>query len=196
VRGVEALGQVIKTENRTQAVSTETKVSERVVTRADETAPAVVQPVVETPVATSVAQPTVAAPPVVLPVVDPDLVVPAGSGWALLPSLLTANATYDGTGPVGPFAAGGLSDPNGRTLGYSATGLPAGVNIDPLTGVISGTYTVTGFFPVGQTFTDYVVQLRAAASGSGKALSKIVTLRFQFTCPTGTALVPEVGACA
>ncbi|MEY4691239.1 MAG: hypothetical protein RIT19_1564, partial [Verrucomicrobiota bacterium] len=65
--------------------------------------------------------------------------------------------------------AGAFSDPNGDTLTYSATGLPAGLSIDPVTGLISGTidkaasgsgpYTVTvtakdpGNATVATTFT-------------------------------------------
>jgi Putative Ig domain len=172
VRGVEGLGQVVKTESRTQAVSTETKVSERVVTRADETVPAVVQPVVETPVATSVAQPTVAAPPVVLPVVvDPDLVVPAGSGWALLPAEITVGDNL-GNSPVGPIDAGGLTDTKNRAIVYQATGLPMGLSIDAATGVISGLHDSNG----GGI---YQVIVTAAAQGSSKSLTKTFTLVIQ-----------------
>lgn len=49
VRGVQALGQVVKSESQTQQVSTETTVSERVVTR-DEGEPVAEPPVVEPPV--------------------------------------------------------------------------------------------------------------------------------------------------
>ena len=35
--------------------------------------------------------------------------------------------------------AGSFTDPNGNTLTYSATGLPVGLSIDPVTGIISGT---------------------------------------------------------
>lgn len=39
------------------------------------------------------------------------------------------------------------------TLQYSATGLPTGVSIDEDTGVVAGTPTVTGVFPVTVTAT-------------------------------------------
>ena len=139
VRGVMALGQVVKTENRTQQVSTETSVSERVVT-------------VEPP-----------------PVDDPDLVVPTGSGWALLPEVLEIG---DNVGmPIVPsINAGGLTDPKGRTILYQASGLPAGFSIDPVTGVISGA------IDLGSS-VDFAVVLSARASGSSKSTTKTFTLR-------------------
>ena len=48
------------------------------------------------------------------------------------------------------------SDPDLDTLTWSATGLPAGLAINPATGEISGTltYTSSGSFPVSVTATD------------------------------------------
>lgn len=140
VRGVMALGQVVKTENRTQQVSTETTVSERVVT-------------VEPP-----------------PVDDPDLVVPTGSGWALLSAVLEVSDNY-GADPIS-VSAGGLTDPKGRTVQYQASGLPATLSIDPATGVISGVYD-SGGLPA------FVVTLTARASGSSKSTTKTFTLRIR-----------------
>jgi hypothetical protein len=163
VRGVQGLGQAVKTESRSQQEGTERSVS---VTRTNTTTPA-----------------------------DPDLVVPAGSGWALLPSLLTVNITPFATA-IGPIDGGGLTDPNGRSITYSATGLPIGVSIDPVTGVSSGTFTIytSPSFPPGTTFLDITVELRATAAGSAKAITKTVTVRGNFTCPTGTTLQPD-GSC-
>ncbi|WP_019990668.1 putative Ig domain-containing protein [Rudanella lutea] len=50
--------------------------------------------------------------------------------------------------------AGAFSDPDGGTLTYSAAGLPNGLSINPTTGVISGTPTVSGTFNVTVTAND------------------------------------------
>lgn len=46
------------------------------------------------------------------------------------------------------------SDPDGNALSYSATGLPAGLSIDPATGVISGVVTAAGSTSVTVIVTD------------------------------------------
>lgn len=146
VRGVQALGKVVKTENRTQQVSAETAVSERVVTR--------------TP-----------TPPAEPPMVDdPDLVVPAGSGWALLPAVLEVSDN-GGFAPIS-VSAGGLTDSNGRAIQYQASGLYPTMSIDPSTGVISGVYDSGGM-------PEFVVTLTARASGSSKSTTKTFTLRIR-----------------
>jgi hypothetical protein len=48
----------------------------------------------------------------------------------------------------------GASDPNGDTLSYSATGLPAGLSINAGTGVITGTVSTTGASNVTVTVSD------------------------------------------
>lgn len=165
VRGVQALGQVVTTESRTQQVSTETTVSERVVTR-DEEAPVVEPPVVEPPVVEPPAPPP---PPVEPPPVDdPDLVVPAGSGWALLPAVLEVGDNLGGL-PIA-LNAGGLTDSKSRAILYQVAGLPAELSIDPATGVISGIYDVF-------VNEEYVVTLTARAAGSSKSMTKTFTLR-------------------
>ena len=172
VRGVQGLGQVVKTETRSQQVGTESSVSERVVSQ------------------TSTRTTTPTADP------DPDLVVPSGSGWALLPSVFNFNITPFATA-IGPIDAGGLTDPNGRTITYSATGLPIGVSINTSTGVVSGTFTIftSPSFPPGMTFLDISVQVQASAAGSAKSITKTVTVRGNFTCPTGTSLQTSTGSC-
>ena len=46
------------------------------------------------------------------------------------------------------------TDPDGDVIGWSATGLPAGVTMDPASGVISGTPSVPGAYGVSVTATD------------------------------------------
>ncbi len=46
------------------------------------------------------------------------------------------------------------TDPDGGVLGYGATGLPGGIDINPATGVIGGTPTSSGAFNVAVTVTD------------------------------------------
>lgn len=47
-----------------------------------------------------------------------------------------------------------VSDPEGDSLIYSASGLPAGVSIDSTSGIVSGTPTETGTFEITVTVTD------------------------------------------
>lgn len=141
VRGVEGLGQVVTTQSQTEQRTTEQRVSERVVARKDEA------PVVD----------------------DPDLVVPAGSGWALLSTVLVIGD--NGGMPIVPsINAGGLTDPKDRTVQYQASGLPAGFAIDASNGIISGSIDVS-------STVDFVVLLSARASGSSKSTTKTFTLR-------------------
>jgi hypothetical protein len=65
--------------------------------------------------------------------------------------------------PVTVTIAGGFADLDGDTLTYTATGLPAGLTLDPSTGVISGTTAPNGsaggpngdgIYPVTVTVTD------------------------------------------
>ena len=53
--------------------------------------------------------------------------------------VLANQSLSDGVGGVSIVTAGGFADPNGNPLTYAATGLPAGLSIDPLTGTITGT---------------------------------------------------------
>ncbi|MBL8200948.1 MAG: DUF1929 domain-containing protein [Chromatiales bacterium] len=62
------------------------------------------------------------------------------------------------SGPQGTPVSLQLSatDPNGDDLGYAATGLPAGLSINPLTGLIAGTPTTPGSYNVVVAASDGV----------------------------------------
>ena len=65
-------------------------------------------------------------------------VAPAGSGFAKLVDMTVSDNL--GLPIVTPIDAGGVSDPAGRTVAYSATGLPSGFAINSSTGIISGSF--------------------------------------------------------
>ena len=75
-----------------------------------------------------------------------------------IPANRTPSITNPGaqTTPAGSFSLTiTASDPDGDLLTFSATGLPAGVTIDPATGRISGTASVAGT----STVTAYVAAI-------------------------------------
>src|SRR5205807_1793850 len=78
-------------------------------------------------------------------------VVPANqapSGVIPSPQSTTVNVPYSfNTGQY-------FSDPESGTLAYTATGLPNELTINPTTGVISGTPSVTATYTVTVTATD------------------------------------------
>ncbi len=79
----------------------------------------------------------------------------AGQRWLLPASLVVANPGSQSTG-IGttvnlPIA---VTTVGSKTLAYSATGLPAGLSIDPAKGVITGAPTAAGTTTVTVTVTD------------------------------------------
>ncbi len=80
-------------------------------------------------------------------------------------------SAVDGQGVSIP-TAGNFSDLDGDTLGFSATGLPAGLTIDPVTGVISGTIDpAASQGGVGGVYTVVVT----AADGNGGTVTDTFT---------------------
>ena len=87
-----------------------------------------------------------------------------------------ANATgVDGTAVTMPLAAG-FSDPDGDTITYSASGLPAGLSINPASGVITGTLGKNA--SVGGSSSNGVYTIAVTATDSQGAL---VTRSFTYT---------------
>ena len=101
----------------------------------------------------------------------------AGGAFAALTNMTVSdNSGNPGIGGVPSIIinAGGVTDTLGRTIIYSATGLPKGLSINSGTGVISGIYDVNGV--ASENFTTTIT---AKATGSGQSLSKtfILTIR-------------------
>ena len=74
------------------------------------------------------------------------------------PPVLLANIaaqSFVAGSPITPFS-GSFDDPEGEALTFSATGLPAGLVIDPATGEISGTAEAAGTFSVTISAEDAV----------------------------------------
>lgn len=75
---------------------------------------------------------------------------------------------------------------NNRPVSFSATGLPAGLQLDPATGLISGVPTLSGYFPVLVT-----------AHGSGNATGQITivvnSLTSTGTLPSATIAASNAG---
>ena len=90
----------------------------------------------------------------------------------------TLNAVANQGNSVGQSVSLALTaaDPDGDTLSYSATGLPAGTTINATSGVISGTFTTAGTYNVSAQVSDgrggsasraFVWTVGAAGSGGG-----------------------------
>jgi hypothetical protein len=78
--------------------------------------------------------------------------------------------------------AGAFSDAEGDTLAYAATGLPAGISIDPATGVISGTIDNSASQLNGGVYTVTVT----ANDGRGGVVSRSFTWTVTNPAPTAT----------
>lgn len=87
----------------------------------------------------------------------------AGGAFASLADMTISDASGD---LINPIYVGGVTDPLGRTIVYSATDLPAGLSINSSTGVISGSYDA------GLPIERFTVTVKAQANGSTQSASK------------------------
>jgi hypothetical protein len=95
----------------------------------------------------------------------------AGGAFAALADMTISDQI--GVVPIVPINAGGVTDPAGRGIVYSATGLPGMLAIDPATGVISGIYDSF----VGTIMTEsFNVTVTAHPTGSNLSISKTFVL--------------------
>lgn len=99
-----------------------------------------------------------------------DIAPVAGGAFAALADMTVSDNTGVGLNDIN---AGGVTDTLGRTIVYSATGLPTGVTINASTGVISGAYDA------GIPLEPFTVTVTAKTSGGSVPLSKtfILTIR-------------------
>ncbi len=81
---------------------------------------------------------------------------------------IAAQSSLDSAVVTLPLASN-FTDPDGDPLTFSAVGLPAGLNIDPTTGLISGTIGVSASQPAGGVYSVTVT----AVDGKGGATSQI-----------------------
>jgi YVTN family beta-propeller protein len=101
--------------------------------------------------------------------------------------------TIDNPGPqqgvTGTSVLLGLTaaDPNGDPLSFAASGLPPGLAVDPLTGVISGTPITIGTFNVTVTASDGVNTDSASFVWTVTAVSTTFTLHAPVTPPPALA---------
>jgi hypothetical protein len=108
---------------------------------------------------------------------DPAPVAAEGSAFAGLGDVLATDqgATFDIGFLTGPDAGkmilntGGITDPLGRQIVYSATGLPVGLVIDSGTGEISGIHDA-------YTLEQFSITIHAQAMGSAQKLQKAFVL--------------------
>jgi hypothetical protein len=114
----------------------------------------------------SVAVVNLASVAVTIAAADPAPTAPAGSAFAGLGDMTVSDNVGNG---IRPINAGGVIDPLGRAIRYSATGLPAGLSIDRDTGVISGVYDSNADAGESEKFNITII---ATPATSTKSLSK------------------------
>jgi large repetitive protein len=88
--------------------------------------------------------------------------------------------------PVAP----NFSDVDGNALSFAATGLPPGLTIDPVTGVISGTIAANASQTNGGVYTATIT----VSDGQGGTVTQTITLNVSNPAPTAandTASTPE-----
>ena len=101
------------------------------------------------------------------------------------PTATTIPAQSVGRNAAWSFGTSGyFADVNGDALGYSASGLPAGLSINSATGVISGTATVLGSHTVTVTVAD----------GRGGTANAVFTLAVTNSAPVSAIALPNRSA--
>ena len=97
---------------------------------------------------------------------------------------LTNKTTTDGA-VVSINAGASFADPNGEPLSFTATGLPKGLTIDPVTGIISGTvdHSASVSEPYSVTIT--------ASDGKGGLTTQTFTFGVANTLPVVVASIPN-----
>jgi Domain of unknown function (DUF5011)/Putative Ig domain len=90
----------------------------------------------------------------------------AGGAFAALADMTVGDNLGNG---INNINAGGVTDPLGRVIVYTVTGLPAGLSIDGNTGVISGIYDSNATFGLSENFT---VTITATPAGGTHPISK------------------------
>jgi large repetitive protein len=93
-----------------------------------------------------------------------------------------APQSNDDTDVVNLPVAGNFADLDGNTLSFTATGLPAGLSIDPATGVISGTIDRSASQPAGGVYAVTVT----ASDGNGGTVTNTFTWTVANPGPTAT----------
>jgi VCBS repeat-containing protein len=127
------------------------------------------------PVSGAISLPTLVNGQNTIVVLNDDDVGPDGiDGYLTVTTSPTQDRSYQVGDSVSFSVAAAFSDPDGDTLSFSATGLPAGLSIDPVTGVISGTLApaaaTAGPGSLGHTVTV------TADDGQGGSISQSFTL--------------------
>ncbi len=94
---------------------------------------------------------------------------------------IAPTTTVDGA-TISVPVAGNSSDVDGDTLSFVATGLPPGLSIDPVTGVISGTITPDASQTNGGVYTATIT----VSDGNGGTVAQTITFNVGNPAPTAT----------